>query len=66
MDNQIIELAILKLKKKTFTNDKGEVVPYNEIFVTLGSKNFPLFVAEKNKELFKYLINEILEEKGII
>lgn len=67
VNNQVIELAVLKVKKLTFKNDKGELINYNNYYVTIADKNFSLFPNKESKQLFNYLVGQEIEkiEEGI-
>lgn len=58
------EIAILKVRDKEFVNDKGEKVPYKEVFVSLDGEEFPLYPTKNKKELFKYCLKKEIENLG--
>lgn len=60
----VIELAVLKVKQKDFTNDKGEKVRYNNYFVTVGGHNVSLYPKNEDKKYFNLLVENYLKEMG--
>ena len=50
--------------KETFTNDKGEKVPYVSVRIDVADKTFSLYPKSDDKKLFNYLIEAELEANG--
>lgn len=60
----VFELAVLKVKQNSFTNDKGEVFPYKTYFVTISGHNIPLYPKNEDKKYFNLLVENYFKEMG--
>ena len=44
------------IERKTFTNDKGQDIPYTSYILEIGGKSFQLLPRTEDKKLINYLV----------